>query len=301
MQDKNEIIEYVTYDLLRDLRDCEDGTVTNVLKLYNALEYDSTELDESELFEVMPELIREAEKNHIYLEDPVEEKRVEELSYDADFIVRNKEGQIRCPKCGSNNTAWYIHGYPIYNNRIKDKIDRNKVALGGCVITSVKVAGKDVWYEPERRCNDCINDFGFPPVMVDRKTNTGEYYRDIFTGIEIEIKCEINPFLKKHIKITKKDDGAILTVYDHSEVYPVHTKEADIDDKTWEKISDSLFVNIKIQEWNEDYTNLDWLDGESWKVEISLTKNRKLYFCGTNGYPPNWNEFKDIFKEYLTL
>ena len=299
MQDKNEIIEYVVDDLLEDLRDCEDGTVTNVSKLYKALEYDDIELNEPDISAVISKLLTEAEKNNIYLEDPVNGKRIEGVSYNADFIVHNKEGQIRCPKCGSNNTAWFIHGYPIYNNRIKDKIDRNKVALGGCMISSVKVEGEYVWYEPERHCNDCKSDFGFPPIMVDRETNTGEYYRDIVTAVEIEMNCEINPLMKKHIEITNKDDGAIITVYDHSEVYPVHKEEINIDDKTWEEISDSLFSSIKIQEWNEDYTDLDWLDGESWRVEISLTNNRKLCFNGRNAYPPKWNEFKDIFKEYL--
>ena len=73
--------------------------------------YDMDSFVEWGFFDVQTALFREAKANHITLDMSKHEGLEEGLLYNLDFIVHNKKAQIKCPHCGSMNTARYIYGY----------------------------------------------------------------------------------------------------------------------------------------------------------------------------------------------
>ena len=71
-------------------------------------------------------------------------------------IVRADE---KCPFCGSMNTALYIYGYPLFDEKMQKKLDEGKWILGGCFIDLKEVDGQMINTRPARKCNDCGKDF----------------------------------------------------------------------------------------------------------------------------------------------
>ena len=64
---------------------------------------------------------------------------------------RNKKDQIKCPQCGSKNTAEIIYGYPVPDEAFHKKLDEGKIALGGCCIRMVSVDGEQIMAERSRK------------------------------------------------------------------------------------------------------------------------------------------------------
>ena len=64
--------------------------------------------------------------------------------------TKNKK-KTCCPKCGSEDIAHILYGYPAFE-KIEEDLYAGKIALGGCCFEA------DV--SPKYHCNDCENDFG---------------------------------------------------------------------------------------------------------------------------------------------
>ena len=105
---KSDIREIAEY-LVEDLRECEDGTVTTTGRLARASGYD--DMETFDLFDLHDALFKAARANHITLDMSEHKDKVEGLPFNLTFVVRNKKAQIKCPRCGSQNTARYIYGY----------------------------------------------------------------------------------------------------------------------------------------------------------------------------------------------
>lgn len=56
---------------------------------------------------------------------------------------------LRCPRCGSTDTARIVYGYP--GPEMLAAAERGEIVLGGCSIT-----GDD----PTRQCRACDHEFG---------------------------------------------------------------------------------------------------------------------------------------------
>ena len=55
----------------------------------------------------------------------------EGLPFNLTYVVKNKKAQIKCPRCGSTDTARYIYGYPAFSEEMQKRLDEGKLVLGG--------------------------------------------------------------------------------------------------------------------------------------------------------------------------
>ena len=168
---KSDIREIAEY-LVEDLRECEDGTVTTTGRLARASGYD--DMETFDLFDLHDALFMAARANHITLDMSEHKDKVEGLPFNLTFVVRNKKAQIKCPRCGSQNTARYIYGYPAFSEEMQKILDEGKWVLGGCCISSVEIDGQRVETMPARKCNDCKRNFATAPILMTPKTETVE-------------------------------------------------------------------------------------------------------------------------------
>lgn len=212
---KEEILQIAEY-LVEELRELDDGASTTTAKLAADCGYD--DMDMSELFELDEALFKAAKKNHIKLDLSSHKDMVEGLPFNLDFVVKNKRAQIKCPFCGSTNTARYIYGYPLFSERMEKKLDDGKWVLGGCCISTVEINGQIVNMKPKRKCNKCKKDFGKPPVLINKKSNTAGDYRDIVTSIKFFVggymgtsyggdsRCDIRRLLPDYLLLRQRHD-----------------------------------------------------------------------------------------------
>jgi ribosomal protein L37AE/L43A len=56
----------------------------------------------------------------------------------------------KCPNCGSKNIARIQYGMPVYSEKLEKDLAKNKIVLGGCVIS-----GDD----PKWQCTNCKERF----------------------------------------------------------------------------------------------------------------------------------------------
>ena len=56
-----------------------------------------------------------------------------------------------CPKCGSEDIASILWGYPMQDEKLDKALAQKKIVLGGCCVT-----GNDPYWE----CNDCFFRWG---------------------------------------------------------------------------------------------------------------------------------------------
>ena len=151
------------------------------------------------------------------------------------------------------------------------KLDSGKWELGGCCISGVEINGHVYSTNPTRRCSDCKKDFGKPPIVISKKKETIEDIRDIVTSIEFSV----GGFFQGHtgIIIKRNDKGALVTVEQirYSEI----PMETEITTAKWNKIVDTLYGSMLLNEWKKEYVDMDILDGTQWSLKIKLTNNRK--------------------------
>jgi len=289
-----EDIRNIAEDLVEELRECEDGTIISTSELAKQAGYD--DLDLEDLFALHDVLFRAARRNKIKLDMSAHDGMVEGLPFNLQFVVRNKKAQIRCPKCGSPNTARYLYGYPVFNERMQKKIDTGKLVLGGCCIHAQMINGQYVNLMPARYCNECHKDFGTPPVLVTPKKNTAEFYRDIVRSIKFSIEAYRGG--ETEVTITRNEDGASVKAFQFPDVLNT-PEDKEITEQKWFKIVDKLYGKLYLHEWKKEYTPTDiFEDGEYWNLTVKLTNGRVRRYNGSNAYPPYWNELKKIFREF---
>ncbi len=292
---KDEIIS-LSRDLLEELRDCEDGTVTTTCQLLADLDYDvsdSGDFSLSDLFEIHNQLWRLARENHILL-TLLSQGISEGLPFFLEFIVRNKKAQIKCPFCGSTSTARILYGLPLFSEKLEKQLNEGKLTLGGCCIKTVDINGVRVQIDPTRKCNKCKKEFGTPPVLMSKDQISGEYYSDIITSIEFEVGGYFGGYTKT--TVSKDDKGAMVTVTkpheDESTAVKLH-----ITLYKWNKLINWLYEYMFVHEWKKKYVDPDVLDGTQWSLDIEMTSGRKRSYYGSNKYPPYWEELIKVFKE----
>ena len=292
-----EDIHYIAEELTEELRECEDGIVISTWELAKQAGYDDLEFND--LFALHDALVRTTKRNKIRLDMSEHDGKEEGLPYNLPFTVRNKKAQIRCPRCGSTNTARYIYGYPLFNEKLQKKLDEGKWVLGGCLINIAEVNGKQVNLMPARQCNHCHKDFGMPPVLFNRKNGTGEDYRDIVQSIRLSV----HEYRGGHIEITvtSNENGAIVSAYNDSD--PLHMFDnRQITEEKWDRIVHALYDRMYLHEWKKKYkTSEVVLDGTEWNLEIRLTNRRVRHYHGSNAFPPYWKELTRLFKNIIRL
>lgn len=289
-----EEIRHIAEGLIEELREMPDGTAITSAQLLMKYDYDLEQFGEWGLFDFHYALDRVARANHIKLDMSAHEGKVEGLLYNLDFIVRNKRAQIKCPYCGSKNTARILYGMPAFSDELQEKLDAGKVVLGGCCISGIRVDGKMLDLDPARHCNDCKKDFGKPPYLV--KGESAEDYREIIKSIKFTDGGYFGGTTT--VTITENDHGALVHVnkFPYGEVVP---EDRQITSLKWMRIKNTLYTDIYLHEWKKRFDNYNVLDGEQWELEIKLTGNRKRTYSGSNAFPSYWKELKAIFNPYM--
>ena len=177
-------LRHIAESLVEELREMPDGTDITSGELLRIGGYDPQESDFSELMDYHQYLFLAAKANHIILDMSKHDGMVEGLPFNLDFVVKNKKAQIKCPHCGSKNTARILYGKPELSDRIQAKLDSGKLYLGGCCISRADDGGGVmIQLDPERHCNDCRKSFVSPSYLVSKERNVAEAYIDIVTEI----------------------------------------------------------------------------------------------------------------------
>ena len=291
-------LRHIAESLIEDLRECEDGTAITTWQLVKVAGYDMDEFEQWDLFDIHDALFRAAKANQITLDMSSHEGKVEGLPFNLDFIVRNKKAQIKCPRCGSVNTARYIYGYPLFDEEMQKKLDEGKWVLGGCCIDSVEVNGVDYQTMPGRKCNDCKKDFATEPILITPKKNMAEAYRDIVTSIKFEVGGYFGGYTE--ITIRKNDKGALVKVRKTLD-YEDLPEDRQISPAKWDKIVNTLYGKMYLHEWKKSFVDYGGTGRNQWSLEIDLTNKRVRKYEGSNDYPPYWKELLKIFREFAKV
>ena len=299
MYNKEEI-RHIAAGLIEELREMPDGTRITSAQLLMKYGYDLDEFGEWGLFDFHYALDRAAKANHITLDMSDHKDKVEGLLYNLDFVIRNKKAQIKCPRCGSKDTARILYGMPAFSEELQEKLDTGKVALGGCCITEIDVNGRRVQWQPSRHCNHCKKDFGMPPVLENRKQKDlpfllGEDYRDIVQSIEFRDGGFFDGYMD--IEIKKNADGAFVKFHEFPfGKFPVADRQ--ITPLRWDRLVNKLYTELYLHEWKKHFDDPEVLDGEQWELTIKLTEGRKRTYSGSNAFPPYWSELKALFRPF---
>ena len=77
-----------------------------------------------------------------------------------DEVSKFENDEVKCPYCGSTDTARILYGKPFFSDELQKQLDSGKVRLGGCCIHVVEAEdGTMVRTDPERYCNHCGKEF----------------------------------------------------------------------------------------------------------------------------------------------
>ena len=292
MKTKTEL-RHISEDLIDEIREMDDGSRSTVLDILEVSGYDTDEFKSEEMMELTDQLFRTAKAYHIKLDMSEHEGMDEGLPYHLDFVVNNRRAQIKCPRCGSKNTARILYGMPVYSEEMERKLNEGKLYLGGCCVTD---------NGPTRHCSECCRNFATPPVI--EKDGMEEDYRDIVTGISFSRGGFFGGQTSLEIRRTKA--GIIVRAnrdsFDSEEYsgsrYPMEYK---ITEMRWQRLINKLYSDLYVHEWKKKYIDHDILDGEQWNLEISLIGRRKRTYYGSNDYPPYWNELIQLLKPFFRV
>ena len=167
--------------------------------------------------------------------------------------------------------------------------------MAGCLVNGVEINGKFVDTMPSRHCNTCDKDFGTPSLLITKKKELAEDYRDIVESIKFSVGGYFGGFT--NVTVRRNKDGAIVKVM--KTLDPDIPVERQITQAQWNKIVNTLYSHMYLHEWKKKYEDPSVLDGTQWNLDIHLTNNRVRNYYGSNAYPPYLNELEKLFKRYL--
>ena len=294
-----EELDQITDALIEELREMPDGTRTATAWLMAENGYDTADYNWEDLYEIHDELLRKAKKNHIILDMSEHENREEGPSYVLDYVVENQKAKIKCPRCGSRDTARILYGMPLMDEVLQEKLNSGSIVLGGCFLKTVRMNdGFTADASPKRFCNHCKKTFGTPPILTSK--NESEDYLKAVTGIRFSVMPSRGPWVKS-VSIKKNADGAAVHVRDDRLVSKRKMLETDyqISPPRWSKLVNKLFTELYIHEWKKNYTNPLFLDGIEWTLEILMTDRRRRVYKGSNAYPPYCKELNTLLNRYF--
>ena len=289
-------MRFIAEEQMEDLRELPDGTEVTTALLLEQSNYEMEAFSVDDLKIYHEYLLRFAKANRFVLDVIQPDGNEEGLFGNVVFIVHNRKAQIKCPRCGSRDTARNVYGLPAFSELFQKQMDSGRIHLCGCCIrVGSGTDGKEVYLDPERYCNSCKKMFAFPPYLVNERENTAEAFEDIVTRIRFQQNCYFGENLE--IDIRKNDKGAFVKAMQR--MSPKMIPERQITTARWGKLVDKLYSKLFLNEWKKDYCDELVLDGEAWELEISLTGRRKRTYSGYNAYPAYWGELKALMRPFL--
>lgn len=192
----------------------------------------------------------------------------------------------KCPKCGSKRIAPILYGMPAFNEEMEQKLNDERLYLGGCCITNAN---------PTFHCFECKNNVGSPPILIGK--NGDEDYREIVTSVRFYDGCFFNGY--PELLIVKNKDSITLGVSPGFQ-NPEAVLNRSMKTSEWKDLMNRLFSEMFLHEWKKNYSNLEILDGEQWGLELKLTGGRVRNYAGSNALPPYWTELKNTFRPFFS-
>ncbi len=288
-------LRHIAEDLIEELRELPDGYEITSGELLKGFGYNPEDMEASDLFEFHDVLFRVAKANHITLDMSKHENKVEGLPWNLDFSVRNKKAQIKCPYCGSTDTARILYGMPAFSDELQKKLDSGKVHLGGCCLMGIKTEdGEMIQTDPKRYCNHCRKEFAKPAYWQNKDQIV--YYPDMVEALEFEVGGYFGGTTR--ITIRKDPKGALVHVDYFNGIPDTPPSDRQITPLRWMRLVDRLFNELYVHEWRKKYVDPYVLDGTQWSLEISLGGRRKRTIYGSNAFPPYWSELKSLFRSF---
>ena len=187
---------------------------------------------------------------------------------------------VKCVKCGSNNTAEYLYGLPLFNEKLQQDMADNKVILGGCEVSD---------FDPKYHCNECDNDFGFSA----KRLCDGEFTDYIEETVYYMFSIDYPQFGESKFTLSKENDKFYVRVYT-----PKHKYEKEIPEKEYKKNLTTIFEKAYVLEWNEEYVILPKVDGTKWKVEVKCNNGKTFSSIGKNCFAPYFKKAKSRYDYY---
>lgn len=281
--------------LVEELRELPNLTEITTYQLAHQAGFDTDAIDNMDFLSIDYLLRKAASKAHITIDGSKHDGLVEGLTFNLDYIVKNDKAYVKCPRCGSKDTARILYGMPAMDDVLEKKLESGKVILGGCCVTGAEVNGKHIWIDPKRHCNGCRRDFASPPVFF---VNDAAFdYRDEVTTIHFRD----GGFFQGHtdLVIKKEKDGIIAR---HSGFDPLKDEAFEhrytMPEREWNRLLDAIFCTYYLHEWKKQYRS-DILDGEQWSVTISLSIGHKRNYSGSNAFPAYWKEFQKSMERII--
>ena len=273
------MIDDIVEILIEELRELPNGTEATLAQLVNKCGYDARQLErDDQMLTIYGELRKAARKAHITLDWSAYKDMVIGLPYNIPFVVKNARAQIKCPRCGSVNTARILYGMPAMEKELEAKMNAGKICIGGCCITG---------FDEKYYCNACKKKFGAVAQIIHGEEI--EFLADAVTEITFSRTEYLRPFLLTQVTVTKTAKGAHVKASGAADDLPFEN-EYDISKKKWDALVDTLYYELYLNDWKHSFNDYDVLDGEEWKLTIKLTERRKRTYSGMNGYPPYWEE-----------
>lgn len=234
--------------LVEELRELPNLTEITTYQLACQAGIDAESIDIMDFLMIDQLLTKAARKAHITLDGSKHDGLVEGLSFNLDYIVKNDKAYIKCPWCGSKDTARILYGMPAMNGELERRIKSGKVVLGGCCVTGADVNGKYIRIDPQRHCKACKRDFASPPIYFVndkafdyRNAVITIHFRDggFFQGYtDLTIKKEQDGIIARHSGFDPLKDEA----FEHRYAMP---------EKEWNQLLDAIFCSCYLHEWKK--------------------------------------------------
>ena len=199
---------------------------------------------------------------------------------------QNKLKMIKCPRCGSVDTAEILYGLPAFDDELAALLDAGRIHLGGCCRSG---------FDPRYYCNTCQKSFG--ATAVTRDGINYERFAEIVNEVHFSRTAARSMFNSYEITVKKTKNGA--RVYsDGMTDRLIFNDDCDISSKCWARLVSNLYDSLFLSDWKHTFKPVGYsvLDGESWRLEIKMTGNRKRTYSGDNAYPPYWRELDRLMR-----
>ncbi len=293
-------------ELINELRECENGTVTTVVSLLTELGGAPEGLDEDQ----MPDLCRELEKSAaacgIVLDWKLSPENDIQPVDEREFAVYNSFASVKCPRCGGQNTARLIYGDPSqcteFRHRpeeLRRRIKAGKVRLdtnAAGAKSIVQVDGKPVEVRASRQCADCGKRFGAQPLIISRDQKTAKDYREEVAAVELVLREVFGSYIK--IEIKRNDQGAEVRVIEGTDSPSLglgsSSEHGMITCEEWDHIVNTLYTQLYLHEWRKGYDNRFVPDGPRWELKIRLRGRRQRNYHGSVSLTPYYKELQRL-------
>lgn len=141
--------------------------------------------------------------------------------------------------------------------------------------------------ENKYACLACSKTFGNNKNSPEKHCDTFTFsYGGFFDGYQ-------------SLKIDEKDGYAELTV-----ASPFSTMEGEgvrfrIMLSEWQDIKTTLFYDLFILDWKDEYKDPYILDGTQWELSLAFDDREKVLKSGSNAYPAFYEELTDYLEPYF--